>query len=58
MRQDGTRSYFFTKEELEDIAGQAGFIVSNIEYCHRNTTNQKEGLYANRIFLQAVLRKQ
>ena len=57
MRHDGTRSYFFTKEEFLQLADSAGFEVLNISYCHRETTNKKEGLCAQRIFLQAVCKK-
>jgi hypothetical protein len=57
MRHDGTRSYFFEIEEFRKLAIEANFEVLSIEYCLRDTTNKKEGLFAQRIFLQAVLQK-
>ena len=57
VRHDGTRSYFFEKEAFQITAESAGFEVVEIEYCLRQTTNVKEKLNAERIFLQAVLRK-
>lgn len=57
LRQDGTTSYFFTKEEFASLAEEANFKVDRIEYVHRRTVNKKEGIDAERIFLQAVLIK-
>jgi methyltransferase-like protein 6 len=57
-RHDGTRSYFFGKEEFTKIAETAGFNVEAIEVCERSTTNVKEELNVKRLFLQATLIKQ
>ena len=57
MRQDGTRSFFFKKEELEELANECGLTVQSIGYCQRATINKKEGIEVKRWFLQATLVK-
>ncbi len=55
LRQDGTTSYFFRLEELEALARGAGLRVSRAAYVRRRTVNRKEGVDAERTFLQAVM---
>lgn len=57
VRQDGTRSYFFTIDETKKLFQDAGFEVLTNEYIHRRTVNFKEGIDAPRIFLQGKYRK-
>ena len=57
VRQDGTRTYFFTIEELTTLANDAGLEIEKIEYCQRKTVNKKEDVDVKRLFLQAVLLK-
>ena len=57
LRQDGTTSYFFSRAELAEMAAESGFKAERIEYVHRRTVNKKEGIDAERIFLQAVFIK-
>lgn len=57
VRQDGTRSYYFTVEELERMARECGFEVVANEYIHRKTINIKENVDKDRIFVQSKLRK-
>ena len=57
LRQDGTTSYFFKREELTALAKGAGMSVSRCEYVRRRTVNVKEGIDAERSFLQAVMVK-
>lgn len=57
VRQDGTRTYFFTIEELTALANDAGLEIEKIEYCQRKTVNKKEDVDVKRLFLQAVLLK-
>lgn len=57
LRQDGTTSYFFTAEEVQDLAAQAGFTTRRLEYVHRRTVNKKEHLDVDRTFLQGVFVK-
>nr|XP_014714955.1 tRNA N(3)-methylcytidine methyltransferase METTL6 isoform X4 [Equus asinus] len=47
VRQDGTRSYFFT-DGYEEVVN---------EYVFRETVNKKEGLCVPRVFLQSKFRK-
>ncbi|KAI5630813.1 methyltransferase domain-containing protein [Phthorimaea operculella] len=57
MRQDGTRSYYFSEEELAKLFTEAGFeIISNV-YVQRRTVNFKEGIDVPRIFVQGKYRK-
>ncbi len=55
LRQDGTTSYFFRREQLEELAREAGLGVEKAEYVFRRTVNKKEGVDAERVFLQAVM---
>lgn len=57
VRQDGTRSYYFTTDLMQRLATEAGFEVLDNEYVHRMTVNKKEGIEAKRIFVQTRLRK-
>lgn len=58
IRGDGTRVYFFTEEELEDIfVKRAGFINERIATDRRLLVNRKKQLKMYRIWLQAVFKK-
>lgn len=57
VRQDGTRSYYFSIDELEMMAQQCGFEVVVNEYIHRKTVNIKENVDKDRIFVQSKFRK-
>ena len=57
LRQDGTTTYFFSKEEMEAIVEKAGFTVQLNEYVERRTVNKKEDLDVQRIFIQGKYRK-
>lgn len=53
VRQDNTRAYYFTLEEIDRIMNSAGLQVTNCEYVHRETVNHKEKLSVQRVFVQA-----
>lgn len=53
VRQDGTRSYFFSKEFLADLFESTGFQSVANDYVLRETVNKKEGLCVPRVFLQS-----
>lgn len=53
VRQDGTRSYFFSKEFLAELFEGAGFQSVTNDYVFRETVNKKEGLCVPRVFLQS-----
>ncbi|KAK2854618.1 hypothetical protein Q7C36_006487 [Tachysurus vachellii] len=57
VRQDGTRSFFFSREYLANLFQQAGFHTLVNEYVLRETVNKKEGLCVPRVFLQSKFRK-
>ncbi|KPP70151.1 hypothetical protein Z043_111047 [Scleropages formosus] len=57
VRQDGTRSFFFSKELLADLFTGAGFLTLANEYVFRETVNKKEGLCVPRVFVQSKFRK-
>ncbi|XP_063054583.1 tRNA N(3)-methylcytidine methyltransferase METTL6 [Engraulis encrasicolus] len=57
VRQDGTRSYFFSKEMLASLFQDAGFESVVNEYVLRETVNKKEGLCVPRVFLQSKFRR-
>ncbi|XP_045153616.1 tRNA N(3)-methylcytidine methyltransferase METTL6 [Echinops telfairi] len=57
VRQDGTRSYFFTDEFLARLFVDTGYEEVVNEYVLRETVNKKEGLCVPRVFLQSKFRK-
>ncbi|CAG9575402.1 unnamed protein product [Danaus chrysippus] len=57
MRQDGTRSYFFTDDELAHLFVEAGFEILMNNYVQRRTVNFKEGIDVPRIFVQGKYKK-
>ncbi|XP_004603991.2 tRNA N(3)-methylcytidine methyltransferase METTL6 isoform X1 [Sorex araneus] len=57
VRQDGTRSYFFTTEFLARLFTDAGYEEVVNEYVLRETVNKKEGLCVPRVFLQSKFQK-
>ncbi|CAN9514516.1 unnamed protein product [Ophioblennius macclurei] len=57
VRQDGTRSYFFSKDFLSALFQDAGFLCATMDYVLRETVNRKEGLSVPRVFLQSKFTK-
>ncbi|XP_028985294.1 tRNA N(3)-methylcytidine methyltransferase METTL6 [Betta splendens] len=57
VRQDGTRSYFFSKEFLNQLFEETGFQSVATDYVLRETVNKKEGLCVPRVFLQSKFTK-
>lgn len=52
VRQDGTRSYFFSLEEAKSIFESAGFEVEQNNFIQRRTINKKEDVDVKRWFIQ------
>ncbi|KAG5874741.1 hypothetical protein JTB14_011982 [Gonioctena quinquepunctata] len=52
MRQDGTRSYYFSTECITTLLKDTGFDVIVNTYVHRRTVNKKENIDVPRIFIQ------
>jgi methyltransferase-like protein 6 len=57
MRQDGTRSYYFSVEFLTNVFNEVGFEVISNTYVHRRTVNKKENIDVPRVFIQAKVKK-
>lgn len=57
MRQDGTRSYFFSTDFTGKLFSEAGYRIVENDYVHRRTINKKENVDVGRIFLQSKLLK-
>lgn len=53
VRQDGTRAYFFNKQQLCDMFSSVGFACQSIEYVKRETLNRATNERFARIFVQA-----
>lgn len=53
MRQDGTRSYYFSTELVENLFRQVGFKMCENNYVYRRTVNKKEDVDVERVFVQA-----
>ncbi|XP_055692221.1 tRNA N(3)-methylcytidine methyltransferase METTL6 isoform X2 [Lutzomyia longipalpis] len=56
-RQDGTRSYFFSDKQVQEICEGAGFRMEQNTYVHRQTINVKENVDVKRTFVQGIFRK-
>jgi methyltransferase-like protein 6 len=56
-RQDGTLSYFFSKEILSEIFESVGFQIQDAEYVRKTVVNRKQELEMERVFIQARIRK-
>lgn len=52
VRQDGTRSYFFSLDEAESIFGTSGFEIEQNNFIQRRTVNKKEEVDVKRWFIQ------
>lgn len=57
VRQDGTRSYFFSKEFLAKLFQKVGLHPVANDYVLRETVNKKEGFCVPRVFLQSKFTK-
>ncbi|XP_074651753.1 tRNA N(3)-cytidine methyltransferase METTL6-like [Tubulanus polymorphus] len=57
VRQDGTRAYYFSIEQLDSLFEGTGFTTLSSDYIHRETVNKKEGLSVERIFVQSKYQK-
>ena len=52
FRQDWTRAFYFSLEDLEKLFSSNGFVSSENKYVLRKTVNNKEGFEADRVFVQ------
>lgn len=56
-RQDGTRTFFFSKEYWAHLSEACGFLVLANDYVKKTVTNVKEQKEMHRTFLQSKLQK-
>ena len=56
-RQDGTRSYFFTRDEVRRLGEEVGLEAYQDQMVESRTDNIKEGVDVPRNFVQAKFRK-
>nr|XP_012150176.1 PREDICTED: methyltransferase-like protein 6 [Megachile rotundata] len=57
MRQDGTRTYYFSTEEISKLFEGVGFKTLSCDYIQRRTVNLKEKIDVPRIFVQGKFEK-
>ena len=57
VKSDGTRVYYFTKEEIRDLFSRFGFEEIENDYHCRVVENKKEELKMHRVWLQAKFRR-
>lgn len=57
VRQDGTRAYYFSEENLKNLVLEAGFRVLSNNYVSRTTVNAKENLNVPRVYIQGKFQK-
>ncbi|KAI8599505.1 methyltransferase-like protein-like protein 6 [Dissophora ornata] len=58
VRQDGTLSHFFSKEQIRELFEKEGFTTVECDYVHRETINRAMDISIDRRFLQAKFIKQ
>lgn len=57
VRQDNTRAYYFTTEEVEDIFTSAGLVVVENEYIRRQYANRQQNVVRFRVWVHAIFEK-
>merc|ERR1712110_865896 len=57
VRADGTRTYFFRLEVLQNLFTQAGFEIERLKYDTRELKNRKRMLTMYRVWVTAKLRR-
>jgi len=57
VRQDGTRSFFFSCDETKELFGSNGFEIEQNTYVFKRTVNVKEEKNVPRVFVQGKYRK-
>ncbi|KAG5679627.1 hypothetical protein PVAND_009187 [Polypedilum vanderplanki] len=57
VRQDGTRTYFFSNDELKNLFKSVGFEIEQNVFVERRTINKKEDINVQRLFIQGKFKK-
>ncbi len=56
-RLDGTTCYFFTTEDLQTKAENAGFVTRECKYACTNLLNRKKQINMKRVFVHGVFER-
>ncbi|OWZ16967.1 Methyltransferase [Phytophthora megakarya] len=57
VRQDNTRAYYFTTEEVEQIFTEAGLVPVENEYIRRQYANRQQNVVRFRVWVHAIFEK-
>jgi methyltransferase-like protein 6 len=57
LRNNGTRTYFFTLDKLGALVREAGFEVIKLDYVTREVVNVRRNLHMHRTWIQAIVRR-
>jgi methyltransferase-like protein 6 len=57
VRQDGTCSYFFSIDEVKELAEEAGFVVEESHFILRQYANRQQRKARYRVWIHAKLVK-
>lgn len=57
VRNDGTRSYFFSLDVLRDLFLGAGFIELELDYCCIKSVNRRKGKCMHRVWVHGKFQK-
>ena len=57
VRQDGTRAYYFSTEELTALFVDAGYTADACGYVSKQTSNRKMSICVPRVYAQGKFRK-
>lgn len=57
VRQDNTRAYYFTTEEIADIFTEAGLVPVENEYIRRQYANRLQNVVRFRVWVHAIFEK-
>ncbi|KAL4160961.1 hypothetical protein PRNP1_001519 [Phytophthora ramorum] len=57
VRQDNTRAYYFTTEEVEEIFTEAGLVPVENEYIRRQYANRQQNIVRFRVWVHAIFEK-
>lgn len=57
VRQDNTRAYYFTTEEVDQLLVEAGLVKVENEYIRRQYVNRQQNIVRFRVWIHAVYSK-
>ncbi|RLN98418.1 hypothetical protein BBJ28_00013769 [Nothophytophthora sp. Chile5] len=57
VRQDNTRAYYFTTEEVQEIFTEAGLVPVENEYIRRQYANRQQSVVRFRVWIHAIFEK-